>query len=346
VKLAILPRPMELVIEDQPLDTENLGPRDVYVETELTAFKLGTDRGNYEGEPGIPGAGNSFPRTVGDSTVGIVRGVGSGVTRFSVGDRVVSQTGHRSAHVTREDDYGATGNLVKVPEGVHPEDAVYAVLYSLSGYCYTKARFRPGEYVAVVGTGVLGIAAVAVGPIYGAQVAAIANSPVRLEMAKKMGAHAGFLSDDPDLQAKLDEFTLGNGVDLVILTANPWPAYKTACEIVRRSGRISVVALSGRGEADLDFNPLWSGYFYDKGISLIAASGVTEDTYPSESDQRWSSERRGEHILGLMEDGRLQPSKLITHRMHYTEIAKAYEMMETRDKNMLGVVFDWTDVEG
>ena len=280
MKLAILPRPMELVIEDQPLDTENLGPRDVYVETELTAFKLGTDRGNYEGEPGIPGAGNSFPRTVGDSTVGIVRGVGSEVTRFKVGDRVVSQTGHRSAHVTREDDYGATGNLVKVPDGVHPEDAVYAVLYSLSGYCYTKARFRPGEYVAVVGTGVLGIAAVAVGPIYGAQVAAIANSPVRADMALKMGAHAAFMYDDPDLQARLDEFSLGNGIDLVILTANPWPAYRTSVEIVRRGGRVSIVSLLGRGEPPADFNPLYSGYFFDKGISIIAVNGRAEDVYP------------------------------------------------------------------
>ena len=96
-----------------------------------------------------------------------------------------------------------------------------------------------------------------------------------------MGAHGGFLSDDPDLKAKLDEFTLGNGVDLVILTANPWPAYRTACEIVRKSGRLSIVALSGRGEADLDINPLLTGYFWDKGISLIAASGEAEDTYPA-----------------------------------------------------------------
>jgi hypothetical protein len=32
--------------------------------------------------------------------------------------------------------------------------------------------------------------------------------------------------------------------------------------------------------------------------------------------------------------------------MHYSEVAKAYELMETREKTMLGVVFDWTDVEG
>lgn len=346
MKQVILRGPRDMVIEDVEMDTSNLGPHDIYVETEVTALKLGTDRGNWEGEPSMPGAPNEFPRWVGDSNLGQVRAVGSDVTRFKVGDRVVSRQHHQSGFVAPEwgDEHAA--QIVRVPEGVAGEDAVYTHLYSLSGFCYRKAHFRPGEYVAVVGVGLLGLGAIALGPIYGAQVAAVANSPVRLEMAEKMGAHAGFLSDDPDLQAKLDEWSLGNGVDLVILTANPWPAYRTACEIVRRSGRISVVALSGRGEADLDFNPLWSGYFYDKGISLIAASGVTEDTYPSETDQRWSPERRGEHILGLMADGRLQPSKLITHRMHYTEIAQAYELMETRDKNMLGVVFDWTDVEG
>ena len=357
MKIAILHGPRDLRIEDRPLDIDKLDPHDIYVETEITALKLGTDRGNWEGVPSMPGAPNEFPRWVGDSNLGEVRGVGSEVTRFKVGDRVVSRQHHQSGYISPEwlavplagqpkREGKDAGEIVKVPSRVSSEDAVYTYLYSLSGMCYHKAQFRPGEYVAVVGVGLLGLGAIALGPIYGAQVAAIANSPVRLDMAKKMGAHAGFLSDDPDLQAKLDEFTLGNGIDLVILTANPWPAYRTACEIVRRNGRISVVALSGRGEADLDFNPLWSGYFYDKGISLIAASGEHEDIYPKETDQRWSPERRGEHILGLMEDGRLQPSKLITHRMHYTEMVKAYEMMETRDKNMLGVVFDWTDVEG
>ena len=346
MKVAILPRPMDLVIEDRPLDTENLGPLDVYVETELTAFKLGTDRGNYEGEPPIPGAGNSFPRGVGDSTVGIVRGVGPEVTRFQVGDRVVSQTGHRSAHVTREDDDGPVGRLVKVPEGVGPEDAVFAFLYALSGFCYTKARFRPGEYVAVVGAGVLGVAAVALGPIYGAQVAAVVNSPVRADMARMMGAHAAFVHDDPDLRAKLDEFSLGNGVDLVILTANPWPAYRTSVEIVRRGGRVSIVSLLGRGEAPADFNPLYSGYFFDKGISIVAVNGMAEDVYPSETGERLTEQRKAERILALMADGRLRPSRAITHRMHYTEMKKAYDMASSRDKNMLGVVFDWTDVTG
>ena len=43
-----------------------------------------------------------------------------------------------------------------------------------------------------------------------------------------MGAHAAFLYNDPDLDAKLDDFTNGIGIDLVILTANPWPAFRTS----------------------------------------------------------------------------------------------------------------------
>ena len=43
-----------------------------------------------------------------------------------------------------------------------------------------------------------------------------------------MGAHATLLYNDPDLQPKLAAFSDGNGIDLVVLTANPWPAYRTA----------------------------------------------------------------------------------------------------------------------
>jgi len=336
MKIAILHGPGDLRVEEHHLDTSNLGPREIWVQTEITAFKIGTDRGNYEGEKSLPGAPNEFPRGVGDSNVGIVRGVGSEVTKFKVGDRVTSRASHQSEYIAE-----IPGTFVKIPDDVHSEDAVYAHLYTLSSLCYTKANFRVGENVAVVGVGLLGLAAVALGPHFGAKIAAVANSPLRLEMAELMGAHAGFLSDDPDLKGKLDDFTKNAGVDLVILTANPWPAYKTAVEIVRRSGRVSIISLLGRGEADPDFNPLYSGYFYDKGISLIAANGTVGYEHPSEFEDRFSWNRMCEYILSLMVDGGLEPKRLITHRLHYTEMAKAYEMATQREKAMLGVIFDW-----
>jgi threonine dehydrogenase-like Zn-dependent dehydrogenase len=42
-----------------------------------------------------------------------------------------------------------------------------------------------------------------------------------------------------------------------------------------------------------------------------------------------------------MSDGRLEPKRLITHRLHYTQMAEAFEMAYRREKGMLGVVFDW-----
>ena len=231
---------------------------------------------------------------------------------------------------------------MKVPDGVASEDAVWAHLYTLSSLCYRKARFEPGKNVSVVGLGVLGLGAVALGPLFGARVVALGNSPVRQEMALRMRPQAAYASDDPDLETKLDKFTMGAGIDLVILTANPWPAYKTSMEIVRPNGRVSIVSLLGRGEPPLEFNPLAMEWFYQKGISLVAVNGKAGYPYPSETEDRFGWNRACEHVLSLMAEGRLEPSRVNTHRLHYTDMAEAYDMALQREKTMLGVIFDWS----
>jgi len=340
MKIAILRGPRDLHIEEQPLDTSNLKSDEIWIETEVSALKIGTDRGNYEGAEQVPGA-PGYPRWVGDSNLGIVKQVGSAVRRVQVGDRVVTRQPHQSEYIISE-----SSSMVKVPDGVDSEDAVFSHLYALSSLCYRKAHFQPGENVAVVGLGVLGLGAVALGPLFGARLVAIGNSSTRLEMAKRMGAHAAYLYDDLDLQAKLDTFTNGHGLDLVILTANPWPAYRTALQIVRDNGRVSIVSLLGRGETSLDFNPLSMGLFYIKGISLHAVSGPPGYLYPNGAgnttiENRFTSDRAATHVLSLMKDGLLEPKRLITHRFRYTQMVKAYEMAYQREKSMLGVLFNW-----
>ncbi len=342
MKIAILRGPRDLHIEEQPLDTGNLKPDEIWIETEVSALKIGTDRGNYEGAEQVPGA-PGYPRWVGDSNLGIVKGVGSAVRRVQVGDRVVTRQPHQSEYITNE-----SASLVKVPPGVDSENAVFAHLYALSSLCYRKAHYQPGENVAVVGLGVLGLGAVALGPLFGARLIAIGNSPTRLEMAQRMGTHATYLYNDPDLPAKLDAFTDGCGVDLVILTANPWPAYRTALRIVRENGRVSIVSLLGRGESPLDFNPLSMSLFYIKGISLHAVSGPVGYLYPNGAettavDNRFSADRAADHVLSLMANASLEPKRLITHRFHYSQMVEAYEMAYRREKSMLGVLFTWKD---
>ena len=336
MKIAMLRGPRDLHIEEMELDTSKLADDQIWVETEISGFKIGTDRGNYEGAEPVPGAPD-YPRWVGDSNLGVVRAIGAQVSRFKEGDRVVSRYPHQSEYVASEDEC-----IVRVPEGVASEDAVWAHLYALSSYCYQKGQFKAGENVAIVGLGVLGLGAVALGPLFGGRVVGLGNSPLRLEMARKMGAHEALLSDDPELMKKLDVFTDGQGIDLVILAANPWPAFRTAVEIVRVSGRVSIVSLNGRGEAPLNFNPLDMRWFWDKGITITAANGFAADPFPT-AENRFSDDRRCAHVLSLMRDGLLEPKRLVTHRMHYSKMVEAYEMAYHREKNMLNVVFNWKD---
>lgn len=63
MKIAILHGPRDLRIEDQVLDTSQLQPDEIWVKTRISAFKIGTDRGNYEGAEQVPGA-PGYPRWV------------------------------------------------------------------------------------------------------------------------------------------------------------------------------------------------------------------------------------------------------------------------------------------
>ncbi|MBT6620762.1 MAG: hypothetical protein HOB41_12850, partial [Gemmatimonadetes bacterium] len=92
----------------------------------------------------------------------------------------------------------------------------------------------------------------------------------------------------------------------------------------------------------LDFNPLDMRWFWNKGITLTAANGYAADPFPTVED-RFGPERRCAHMLSLMAEGKLEPKRLVTHRLHYSEMVEAYEMAYRREKNMLNVVFNWKD---
>ena len=302
------------------------------------------------------------------------------MTHFKVGERIVTRWPHQSDYVFDErtgdavdnfeygtdpedaeggsagadgnDDngnFGDLGGMLKVPTSVAAEDAVWAWLWTLSAQCYYKSLFRPGETVAVVGLGTLGMGCIALGKPLGARIIGIANSPLRADMAMNNGADATFLYSDPDLQQKISDFTAGDGVDLVILTANPFPAHKTACEIVRNNGRVGIVALTGRGEPAPEFNPLDMNLFYAKGISLVAITGPEGDLYPAMDERTpWDSgyplvtgSKAGRFTMELIEKGRLMPSKIITHRLASRDIPQAYDLIYERSKELLGCIFEW-----
>jgi threonine dehydrogenase-like Zn-dependent dehydrogenase len=335
-KAWILHGPRDLRLEDVELDTDNLKPDEVYVETDASALSTGTDRGNYEGAEQVPGA-PGYPRWVGYSQAGTVMKVGSGVTRYAPGDRVFSLQSHRAAYIARETD-----TMVHIPDGVSSEHAAMAYLYHLGFHSLRAGQFTPGENVAVVGTGILGLTTTALARAFGARVVALSNSEYRMEMARKVGAHRAWPSNDPDLQEKLLDFTDGIGIDLVVLAANPWPAYRTAVESVRAGGRLAILSLPGRGEDDLDFNPLSLKWSYGKNLLIKMVGGPTPYMFPLQGGvDRWVKDNGLRYLLHLMDSGTIDPEPLISHRLPYNRAVEAYEMAYNRDKSMVGVIFHW-----
>ena len=81
--------------------------------------------------------------------------------------------------------------------------------------------------------------------------------------------------------------------------------------------------------------------FYNKGISLVAVSHRAGDSFPADDRDRFGRKTAVTYVLDLMADGTLKPGQLVTHRMPYTEMATAYDMIDRREKSMLGVIFEW-----
>jgi threonine dehydrogenase-like Zn-dependent dehydrogenase len=336
VKQAILYGARDLRIEERALDAAALEADQVYVETLVTALSTGTDLGNYLGDSTyVPGAPD-YPRAVGYSNVGVVRRAGASVRRLAVGQRVFSMRPHLSAYVAREGEL-----LIPIPEGVGSEVASLAYLTHLGLAALRQAGYQAGENVAVVGLGVIGLATVGLARAMGAKVIGIANSDLRAGAARALGAQAALLSGDPQLAERVGEVFGEAGADLVILTANPWAAFRASVDIARYGGRVSILGFPGRGESTPDFNPLDPRWFYQRQLTLLGA-GYAPRVECAASDLRFNTRRNLEYILDLMARGELRLDGLITHRFPCARMKEAYELAREHSKSLIAALFDWS----
>ena len=109
MKIAILKKAYCIEIQEAKLKSD-LEPDEIRAKTVISALKLGTDRGNFEGAEDVPGA-PTYPRWVGDSNLAIVEEIGSNVQQFKVGDKVIAQLPHQSEWIASENS-----NVCVVPD--------------------------------------------------------------------------------------------------------------------------------------------------------------------------------------------------------------------------------------
>jgi NADPH2:quinone reductase len=201
--------PDDLVIGDVPDPVAAAGRAVVRVEaTALNFFDLLIIAGKYQYKP-------EFPFSPGAEFAGVIESLGPGVEGFAVGERVIGYARYGAA---REKIAADASRLIKIPAKLGADRAAgLIVTYGTSYYALKdRARLQRGETLAVLGaSGGVGLAAVELGKLLGANVIACASSHEKLDFARKHGADHGLNYATTDLRNGLKEFGGEHGIDVV-----------------------------------------------------------------------------------------------------------------------------------
>ena len=156
-----------------------------------------------------------FPFSPAAEFAGVVASVGSGVTEFAPGDRVM---GHMGWGAAREAVAIPVKQLAKLPDALDFERAAgLNVIYATTLYALRdRAQLKPGETLVVLGaSGGTGLAAIELGKMMGARVIACASSDEKLAFARAHGADETVNYASEDLRGALKRLGGERGVDVV-----------------------------------------------------------------------------------------------------------------------------------
>ncbi len=354
-KQIIVHAPYDIRLDTVDEPSRPLGEYELRVRTELTAISPGTETRIYTGTEQERFAYRvSYPFTLGYNNVGRVVEVGSGVREYRVGQRIFSRMPHRSEYIVAErvvpgavspppENVPSSYDVIApVPENVPSEHAVFTHLLVLGFHALHRGRYRFGENVVVIGLGIVGLGAVCMAHLAGARVAAIGNDPLRLQVARALGADETWLNGDDDL-GHARRFGGEAGIDLILDCTDAWSALQTSIQIARRSTRIAVLAFPGVGQGAPPLDPFEPGMFYNKNLSYIAVAWMASDDYPPEF-QRFTVKRAYRYVLDRMARGQLDLSPVVTHRFPAANVKDAFDLVLTKSKSAIGILLDWSNL--
>ncbi|HET7208459.1 MAG TPA: zinc-dependent alcohol dehydrogenase family protein [Terriglobales bacterium] len=310
-----------------------------------TGTICGTDLHILKGE--LPSVTDG--RILGHEGIGVIEQVGTGVSEFCVGDKVIISciTACLKCDFCRKGMYShcrhggwilgntidgtqaeyvriphADGSLHRFPVGGDEEALVMLSDVLPTGFeCgVLNGQVKPGDNVAIVGAGPIGLAVLLTAQFYSpASIFMIDVDDKRLAVAKQFGATTVINSANRHAAEQAMEMTQGAGVDVAI-EAVGIPATFDICQaIIAAGGRIANVGVHSR-PVELRIEKLW-----DRNISLTTRL-VDTITTPM--------------LLKTVESGKLQPRKLVTHRFAMHDIMKAYDTFGNAAKEgALKVVF-------
>lgn len=273
-------------------------------------------------------------RILGHEGIGVVMEVGTAVTAVRPGDRVIIScvTACGKCDYCRKGMYshcrdggwilgntidGTQAEFVRIPHAdmsLHhvPADGDEEALVMLSDILPTgfecgvlNGQVKPGDTVAIVGAGPIGLAVLLTAQFYSpAAVMMIDLDDNRLRVAKDFGATTLINSADGTAVARVLELTGGEGVDVAVEAVGIPATFDICQSILAPGGRLANVGVHGKPVA-LHLETLW-----DRNITLTTRL-VDTVTTPM--------------LLKVVGSGSLQPNKLVTHRFALDDVMKAYD---------------------
>ncbi|HEY3292299.1 MAG TPA: zinc-dependent alcohol dehydrogenase family protein [Candidatus Nanopelagicaceae bacterium] len=312
-----------------------MNPSDVIVQVDTTTI-CGTDLHILKGD--VPAV--TVGRILGHEGVGTITEVGSSVKSLKVGDRVIisciKSCGHcincktgLYSHCLGDEGVSGIGwifghlidgtqaefvrvpyaenSLYLLPKGVSDEQGVMLSDILPTGFeiGVQYGQVKPGDVVAVIGAGPVGLSAVTTAGLYGAaKVISIDLDKNRLEQAREFGATDTVVSSDADWKKQVLALTDGAGVDVAIEAVGIPQTFSMATEIVRPGGHVANVGVHGKS-VELHLETLWIQNV------TISMGLVNANTTPM--------------LLKLVESKKIKAEKLVTHRFTFDQFIEAYD---------------------
>lgn len=303
---------------------------DAIVRVEATTI-CGTDLHILRGDTPEVAAG----RVLGHEAVGTVTAVGSGVKTLAAGDRVlvscVSACGR--CRFCREGRFGqclggggwilgymidgtqaesvrvpfADTSTYRLPQGTTDEEILMLADILPTGYevGVLNGKVSPGDAVAVVGSGPIGLSAIIGAKMYSPSfVVAIDLADARLEAAKTFGADLTVNNGRQDAVAFVKGLTDGLGVDVAIEAVGVPASFELCTELVRPGGRVANVGVHGK-PATLHLESLW--------IRDVTITTGLVDTFSTPT------------LLRLVASHQIDAGRFVTHHFALDEMEAAYD---------------------
>jgi len=278
----------------------------------------------------------TFPFTIEGRQLGEVVEVGPGVENVKVGDQVVYGGPQQEEKTLR------AGALRRLPEGRDPEQ--FLLDPSVAFRALKRSRLSLGDDIVILGQGFQGLGLTALASLAGANRVIVSDLyEKRLEVARRLGAtHTVNPAETSlvefvleELRGEIDEGSppLGRGAaagaDIVYDFAGAPEGLRDALNIVRFNGKIVIAAMYRRALEAVNLG----ADFHIRDLQIISSSpGGNPALWP------WTDRRSSNYLWRLTVEGRLDLRPTITHRMRFTEIAKALELLEKRKDEAIQII--------